>query len=98
VKAMIKRAEVQFTDQELFMAKQPINIMFFSSLSNKLYPNIPNTERNKLLPSLFSKLSDSKIHSVINRLARLKLKGELSNNEISDAIEMLVEAISKELN
>jgi len=95
---MIKRAEVQFTDQELFMAKQPINIMFFSSLSNKLYPNIPNSERSKLLPSLFGRLSDSKIHSIINRLARLKLKGELSNNEISEAINLLVEAVYEELN
>lgn len=94
---MIKNSEENFTDQELFMAKQPINILFFNSLSEKLYPNSTRKERSKLLPDLFCKLHDSKIHNVIARLARLKLNNELNDDQIKEAVDIMVDVISDDL-
>lgn len=91
-----KFAQEAYSDKELFMAKQPINIMFFDSLANKLYPNASKEEKRTLLPSLFGRLSDSKIHNVIGRLARLKLEQSITDEEIKSAIDILTEVVIEE--
>jgi hypothetical protein len=95
--AFLRIASDMDRNRDFLMAKQPINIMFFNMLADRVAPEAKGSDRTEVENSLFLRLLESPIHNAINELAENKLEGRMDAKEIYAEVESMVTKTYRDL-